>query len=104
MRGNKDQRRNLGLLCTGRFNDGMPGKGGDGRGKGGRGNNGRGQTGGRGRGIRGRGNNYGGVAGSMPIQGQGMLQLFSHKIYSATNYSHIGSTINLMYRKICNIV
>lgn len=66
----------LGLLCTGRFNDGVPGNGGEGGWKGGRGYNGRGRTGGRGRGNRGRGNNYGGVAGSMPIQGQGMLQSF----------------------------
>ncbi|XP_049369165.1 uncharacterized protein LOC125834030 [Solanum verrucosum] len=53
------------------FNDGVPGNGGW---KGGRGYNGRGRTGGRGRGNRGRGNNYGGVAGSMPIQGQGRGQ------------------------------
>ncbi|XP_015073022.1 protein FAM98B-like isoform X2 [Solanum pennellii] len=58
----------------GRFNDGVPGNGGEGGWKGGRGYNGRGRTGGRGRGNRGRGNNYGGVAGSMPIQGQGRGQ------------------------------
>ncbi|KAK6792309.1 hypothetical protein RDI58_011390 [Solanum bulbocastanum] len=57
-----------------RFNDGVPGNGGEGGWKGGRGYNGRGRTGGRGRSNRGRGNNYGGVARSMPIQGQGRGQ------------------------------
>ncbi|KAM3305653.1 ATP-dependent RNA helicase A-like isoform X2 [Capsicum chacoense] len=52
-------------------NDGGLGYGGDAGWKGGRGYNGKGRTGGRGGGYRGRGNNYGGVAGSMPIQGQG---------------------------------
>ncbi|KAM3361209.1 ATP-dependent RNA helicase A-like isoform X2 [Capsicum annuum] len=55
-------------------NDGGLGYGGDAGWKGGRGYNGRGRTGGRGGGYRGRGNNYGGVAGSMPIQGQGRGQ------------------------------
>ncbi|KAK4348692.1 hypothetical protein RND71_031447 [Anisodus tanguticus] len=54
------------------------GYGGDSGWKGGRGYNGRGRIGGRGRGYHGRGNNYGGLAGSMPIQGQGRGQGQGH--------------------------